>query len=75
MVWSLCVEDASVHANVDCFLSIAWEVIVIIDEQKREVIFTTSCKSVIGWTAFQGTGSVHQLELAQVICAATVEPV
>lgn len=53
VVWSVAVDDSSLQSAVDCFFAIARDIIVIVEDQTRNVIFTTLCKSVIGWTPFQ----------------------
>lgn len=56
VVWNVTVEDAALCTDVECFLAISYEVLVLIEEKSKGVIFTATCKSVLGWTAFQGNG-------------------
>jgi len=45
------VDDFGHSCIMKCFLTIGAETIAILDDTTKEVIFTTTCKSVIGWTA------------------------
>ena len=58
VVWSVTVEDFIRDVRLDCFLAIATEMIVIIEELNKDVLFTATCKSVIGWTVLQSNASV-----------------
>ncbi|XP_052776028.1 signal-induced proliferation-associated 1-like protein 2 isoform X2 [Mya arenaria] len=51
LVWHVKVEDVSQPSTVVCYLGIAAETLVIVEESTGHVIFTTHCGSVIGWTS------------------------
>ena len=55
-MWQVTVEDFGLDVRFDCFLAIATEMIVIIDDDSREVVFAVPSKSVIGWTVLQSNG-------------------
>jgi len=59
------IEDFSTSTTVDCILGISSEMFVLVDTDMKEALFSTPCKSVIGWTS-QTDGSVqHVLHLLQ----------
>lgn len=45
------VEDVSQGRSVVCYLGIAAETLVIVEETSKNVIFTTHCGAIIGWTS------------------------
>ena len=45
------VEDVGQTSCIACFLGIAAETLVLIEESSKDVIFTTHCGAVIGWTS------------------------
>ncbi|XP_014671772.1 PREDICTED: signal-induced proliferation-associated 1-like protein 2 [Priapulus caudatus] len=51
LVWQVQTEDFSQSSQLDCLLGISVEHIVLVEETSKEPIFTTRCRSVIGWTA------------------------
>ncbi|XP_052272141.1 signal-induced proliferation-associated 1-like protein 2 isoform X2 [Dreissena polymorpha] len=51
IVWMVKVEDVSLSKWVLSFLGIAAETLVIVEESTGDVIFTTHCGAVIGWTS------------------------
>ncbi|XP_013415008.1 signal-induced proliferation-associated 1-like protein 2 isoform X2 [Lingula anatina] len=57
VVWSVQVEDFSQNSNINCFLAIAPDSVVVIEEESKDVVFTIPSKSVIGWTT--GTDSIR----------------
>ena len=61
VVWQVTVEHFSLDVRLDCFLAIATEMMVIIEDQNKDVVFATPCKSVIGWTVLQSNASVFSV--------------
>ena len=53
VTWPVTVEDFSLDARFDSFLAIATEMVVLIDDQTKDVVFAAPCKAVIGWTVLQ----------------------
>lgn len=51
IVWQVIVDDCGLSHQLDAFLAISADSIVIIEEATREIVFVTSCKSVLGWSA------------------------
>jgi len=45
------VDDVSNSQCVSCYLGIAAETLVIVEESSGDVVFTTHCGSIIGWTS------------------------
>ncbi|WAR20086.1 SI1L2-like protein [Mya arenaria] len=56
------VEDVSQPSTVVCYLGIAAETLVIVEESTGHVIFTTHCGSVIGWTSQAISGDMEELQ-------------
>ncbi|CAC5374751.1 SIPA1L1 [Mytilus coruscus] len=50
-IWTVQVEDCGLSTQVDSFLGISSEVLVVIEESSGEVIFTVHCGAIIGWTS------------------------
>lgn len=53
------IEDHGLCKEIDCFLGIAAEMIVLIEETTKDVIFTIPCSSILGWTAFTKSLKVY----------------
>ena len=53
VVWPVTVEDFCLNVRFDSYLAIAPEMIVVIEDQSKDIVFALSCKSVIGWTVLQ----------------------
>lgn len=45
-------EDTGQGSSVTCYLGIAAETLVIMEEASKNVIFTTHCGAIIGWTSY-----------------------
>ncbi|ESO90155.1 hypothetical protein LOTGIDRAFT_91952, partial [Lottia gigantea] len=50
VVWNIQVEDVGTASQVESYLAIASNTIVVIEDSSKDVIFTVSCSSIIGWT-------------------------
>ena len=46
-------EDFGLDIRLDCYLAIAPEMLVLIDEQSKDVVFAVPCKAIIGWMDLQ----------------------
>ncbi|KAM4594154.1 signal-induced proliferation-associated 1-like protein 2 isoform 2-T3 [Fundulus diaphanus] len=55
LTWSATVRDPSSSAAVACQLAISSELVVLIEEAGRKVVFNCSCRDVIGWSAAHGS--------------------
>ncbi|XP_064421178.1 signal-induced proliferation-associated 1-like protein 1 isoform X2 [Latimeria chalumnae] len=51
IVWSIHAEDYSSVSEIDCILGISNELIVLIEQDTKNVVFNCSCRDVIGWTS------------------------
>ncbi|XP_044291513.1 signal-induced proliferation-associated 1-like protein 1 isoform X2 [Varanus komodoensis] len=51
IVWSLRAKDYSKGLDIDCLLGISNEFVVIIEQDTKSVVFSCSCRDVIGWTS------------------------
>ncbi|CAH1791382.1 unnamed protein product [Owenia fusiformis] len=59
VTWAVSIEDFGSSQEVEGYLSIGGEQLVLIEEPNKEVIFTTSCKSIIGWTQYESSIRVY----------------
>ncbi|XP_038144155.1 signal-induced proliferation-associated 1-like protein 2 [Cyprinodon tularosa] len=55
LTWSVTVRDPSSSAVVACRLAISSELVVLIDEAGRKVVFNCTCRDVIGWSTAHGS--------------------
>ncbi|XP_018417138.1 PREDICTED: signal-induced proliferation-associated 1-like protein 1 isoform X2 [Nanorana parkeri] len=55
IVWGVQVEDFSNALEVDCLLCISNEILALIDQETKSVIFNCSSRDVIGWTSSNTT--------------------
>lgn len=51
IVWSVQVEDFSNALEIDCLVCISNEILALIDQETKSVIFNCSSRDVIGWTS------------------------
>ena len=54
-------EDFSLDVRFDCLLAISTEMMVVIDEENKDIVCASPCKAVIGWTVLQSNASVLHL--------------
>ncbi|XP_076038061.1 uncharacterized protein LOC143023421 [Oratosquilla oratoria] len=54
--WPVTVHDAALQQNVEGFMGISVDSVVIVEESSAAVIFAAPCKSVIGWTTKANQG-------------------
>lgn len=47
--WQVMLDDSSQASLVDCFLAISADTLLLIEENTREIVFVTPCKSILGW--------------------------
>ncbi|KAM4750858.1 signal-induced proliferation-associated 1-like protein 2 isoform 1-T3 [Anableps anableps] len=55
LTWSVTVRDPSSSIAVACRLAISGELVVLIQEVARKVVFHCSCRDVIGWNTAHGS--------------------
>jgi len=68
LVWPVTIEDFSTtDLRLDCLLALACEMIVVIDDDTKDVVFASSCNSVLGWTVLQSNASVLRLFISVVV--------
>lgn len=51
VVWPVQLEDYTLCSVMDAYLAISVDMIAIIEMDSRDVVFSTPCSSVIGWTS------------------------
>ncbi|KAM9293844.1 signal-induced proliferation-associated 1-like protein 1 [Gastrophryne carolinensis] len=51
IVWSVQVEDFSNALEIDCLLCISNEILALIDQETKSVIFNCFSRDIIGWTS------------------------
>ncbi|XP_069587555.1 signal-induced proliferation-associated 1-like protein 1 isoform X9 [Ranitomeya imitator] len=55
IVWSVQVEDFSNALEIECLLCISNEILALLDQETKNVIFNCSSRDVIGWTSNNAT--------------------
>ena len=45
------IEDFGQSKQVDCFLGVSMETLVVMEEDTKEVVFYCPTKAIIGWTS------------------------
>ncbi|KAG9481405.1 hypothetical protein GDO78_010572 [Eleutherodactylus coqui] len=51
IVWSVQVEDFSNALEIECLLCISNEILALLDQETKNVIFNCSSRDIIGWTS------------------------
>nr|CAD7263867.1 unnamed protein product [Timema shepardi] len=47
--WQVVLDDSGQSTLVDCFLGIATDTVVLIEERSRQIVFVAPCKAILGW--------------------------
>lgn len=55
LTWSVTVHDPRTSVAVACRLAVSSELLVLIEEAGRKVVFHCSCRDVIGWNTAHGS--------------------
>ncbi|XP_023188887.1 signal-induced proliferation-associated 1-like protein 2 [Xiphophorus maculatus] len=55
LTWSVTVHDPRTSVAVACRLAVSGELLVLIEEAGRKVVFHCSCRDVIGWNTAHGS--------------------
>ncbi|XP_030745763.1 signal-induced proliferation-associated 1-like protein 1 isoform X1 [Sitophilus oryzae] len=50
ILWQVLLDDSGQGQQVECFLGISSDTFVLIEEQTRQIVFVTPCKSILGWS-------------------------
>lgn len=48
-MWQVLLDDNGLAQQIDCFLGISSDTFVLIEEQSKQIVFVTPCKSILGW--------------------------
>ncbi|XP_077342357.1 signal-induced proliferation-associated 1-like protein 2 isoform X1 [Lithobates pipiens] len=51
IVWNVIVRDFGLSSDIECFLGISNEFVVLAEKESKNVVFNCSCRDVIGWTS------------------------
>ncbi|XP_029454599.1 signal-induced proliferation-associated 1-like protein 1 isoform X1 [Rhinatrema bivittatum] len=51
IVWNVHADDYSSAVEIECLLGISNEIVVLIEQDSKSVVFNCSCRDVIGWTS------------------------
>ncbi|KAF4522715.1 hypothetical protein B566_EDAN012732 [Ephemera danica] len=51
VVWQVVLDDSGLSSKVECLLAISADTLVLIEEQSREIVFVSPCRSILGWSA------------------------
>ncbi|KAL3266358.1 hypothetical protein HHI36_010535 [Cryptolaemus montrouzieri] len=50
ILWQVLLDDSGQSQQVECFLGISADSLVLIDEHTKQIVFVTPCKSILGWS-------------------------
>ncbi|KAF7270313.1 hypothetical protein GWI33_016714 [Rhynchophorus ferrugineus] len=50
ILWQVLLDDRGQGQQIECFLGISSDTFVLIEEQTRQIVFVTPCKSILGWS-------------------------
>ncbi|XP_066154442.1 signal-induced proliferation-associated 1-like protein 1 isoform X4 [Euwallacea fornicatus] len=50
ILWQVLLDDSGQGQQIECFLGISSDSFVLIEEQTRQIVFVTPCKSILGWS-------------------------
>lgn len=50
ILWQVLLDDSGQSQQIECFLGISTDSLVLIDEHTKQIVFVTPCKSVLGWS-------------------------
>lgn len=51
ILWQVLLDDSGQSQQIECFLGISTDTFVLVEEQSKQIVFVTPCKSVLGWAA------------------------
>ncbi|XP_017773762.1 PREDICTED: signal-induced proliferation-associated 1-like protein 2 isoform X2 [Nicrophorus vespilloides] len=50
ILWQVLLDDSGQSQQIECFLGISADTLVLIEEQSRQIVFVSPCKSILGWS-------------------------
>ncbi|XP_060532033.1 signal-induced proliferation-associated 1-like protein 1 [Cylas formicarius] len=50
ILWQVLLDDSGQSQQIECFLGISSDTFVLVEEQTRQIVFVTPCKSILGWS-------------------------
>ncbi|KAK9870928.1 hypothetical protein WA026_009890 [Henosepilachna vigintioctopunctata] len=50
ILWQVLLDDSGQSQQIECFLGISTDSLVLIDEHSKQIVFVTPCKSILGWS-------------------------
>ncbi|XP_022913514.2 signal-induced proliferation-associated 1-like protein 2 isoform X1 [Onthophagus taurus] len=53
LLWQVLLEDCGQSQQIECLLGISTDSLVLIEEQTKQIVFVTPCKSILGWSSSQ----------------------
>ncbi|KAG8444549.1 hypothetical protein GDO86_009639 [Hymenochirus boettgeri] len=51
IVWNVIARDFGLSVDVECFLGLSNEFVILVEKVSKNVVFNCSCRDVIGWTS------------------------
>lgn len=51
LLWQVLLDDSGQSQQVECFMGISADTLVLIEEISKQIVFVTPCKSILGWSA------------------------
>ncbi|KAJ3658284.1 hypothetical protein Zmor_010032 [Zophobas morio] len=50
ILWQVLLDDSGQSQQIECFLGISTDTLVLIEETSKQIVFVTPCKSILGWS-------------------------
>ncbi|GJQ65090.1 hypothetical protein Trydic_g7238 [Trypoxylus dichotomus] len=50
ILWQVLLDDSGQSQRIECLLGISVDTLVLIEEQTKQIVFVTPCKSILGWS-------------------------
>ncbi|KAK5643181.1 hypothetical protein RI129_007026 [Pyrocoelia pectoralis] len=50
ILWQVMLDDSGQSQQIECFLGISTDTLVLMEEQSRQIVFVTPCKAILGWS-------------------------
>jgi signal-induced proliferation-associated 1 like protein 1 len=51
ILWQVWLDDSGQSQQIECFLGISTDTLVLIEENSKQIVFVTPCKSILGWSS------------------------
>lgn len=51
ILWQVVLDDSGQSQQIDCYLGISTDTLVLLEENSKQIVFVTPCKSILGWSS------------------------